>query len=98
MAKRIENECAFCAEDIIAGEEMIGKDWKVYCSGRCAEAGEKMSLEEWRKAMESGDRETERQGEEETGGPEISVSPSPLPPVPSSPYLSLLTPFSLRRI
>jgi endogenous inhibitor of DNA gyrase (YacG/DUF329 family) len=55
MAKRIENECAFCAEDIIGGEEVIGKDWKVYCSERCAEAGEKMSLEEWRKAMESGE-------------------------------------------
>jgi hypothetical protein len=53
MAKRIENECAFCAEEIIDGEEVVGKDWKVYCSERCAEAGEKMSLEEWRKAMHS---------------------------------------------
>jgi hypothetical protein len=53
MAKRIENECAFCAEEIIDGEEVIGKDWKVYCSESCAEAGEKMSLEEWRKAMGS---------------------------------------------
>jgi endogenous inhibitor of DNA gyrase (YacG/DUF329 family) len=51
MAKRIENECAFCAEEINEGEEVVGKDWKVYCSDRCAEAGEKMSLEEWRKAM-----------------------------------------------
>jgi endogenous inhibitor of DNA gyrase (YacG/DUF329 family) len=51
MAKRIENECAFCAEEIIEGEEVIGKDWKVYCSKRCAELGEKMSLEEWRKVM-----------------------------------------------
>jgi hypothetical protein len=51
MAKRIENECAFCAGEIIKGEEVVGKDWKVYCSERCAEAGEKMSLEEWRKAM-----------------------------------------------
>ena len=53
MAKRIENECAFCAEEIIEGEEVVGKDWKVYCSEQCAEAGEKMSLEEWRKAMGS---------------------------------------------
>jgi len=53
MAKRIENECAFCAEEIIEGEEIVGKDWKVYCSERCAQAGEKMSLEEWREAMES---------------------------------------------
>ena len=51
MAKRIENECAFCAEEIVEAEEVVGKDWKVYCSELCAEAGEKMSLEEWRKAM-----------------------------------------------
>ncbi|HEY8459033.1 MAG TPA: hypothetical protein VIM99_01565 [Blastocatellia bacterium] len=55
MAKRIENECAFCAEEIIEGEEIIGKDWKVYCSEQCAEAGEKISLEEWKKAMGSGE-------------------------------------------
>jgi len=59
MAKRIENECAFCAEEIIEGEEVIGKDWKVYCSEQCAEAGEKMSLEEWRKAMGSGEHNGE---------------------------------------
>ena len=51
MAKRIENECAFCAEEINVGEEVIGKDWKVYCSKRCAELGERMSHEEWRKLM-----------------------------------------------
>jgi len=55
MAKRIENECAFCAEEIGEGEEVVGKDWKVYCSERCAEAGEKMSIEEWRKVMEIGE-------------------------------------------
>jgi hypothetical protein len=57
MAKRIENECAFCAEEISEGEEVVGKDWKVYCSERCAEAGEKMSIEEWRKVMERGEWE-----------------------------------------
>jgi hypothetical protein len=51
MAKRIENECAFCAEEIIEGEEVVGKDWKVYCSELCAEAGERISIEEWRKVM-----------------------------------------------
>ena len=51
MAKRIENECAFCAEEIIEGEEVVGNDWKVYCSKRCAELGERMSLEEWRQVM-----------------------------------------------
>jgi len=49
MAKRIENECAFCAEEIAADTGVVGKDWKVYCGERCAELGEMMSLEEWRK-------------------------------------------------
>jgi hypothetical protein len=82
MAKRIENECAFCAEEIIESKEVIGKDWKVYCSEQCAEAGERMSLDEWRKAMESGDVETGGQGNQKF----------------PSPYFSLLTPFSLRGI
>jgi hypothetical protein len=98
MAKRIENECAFCAEEIIDGKEVIGKDWKVYCSEQCAEAGERMSLDEWRKAMESGDVEIGEQGDGETREPEISVSPSPCSPISTSPYLSLPTPFSLRGI
>jgi hypothetical protein len=51
MARRIENECAFCAEEIAAEKEIVGKDWKVYCSENCAESGEVMSLEEWRKVM-----------------------------------------------
>ncbi|MGE0127217.1 MAG: hypothetical protein AB7U82_03840 [Blastocatellales bacterium] len=51
MARRIENECAFCAEEITADAGVIGKDWKVYCSENCAESGETMSLEEWRKVM-----------------------------------------------
>jgi hypothetical protein len=88
MAKRIENECAFCAEEIIEGEEVVGKDWKVYCSEQCAEAGEKMSLDEWRKAMESGARETGRQEGEETRGPEISVSSFPHPFLSHSIYFT----------
>jgi len=55
MAKRIENECAFCAEEIAAGTAVVGKDWKVYCSEGCAEAGEMISLEEWRKVTTSGE-------------------------------------------
>ncbi len=51
MAKRIENECAFCAEEIVADECVVGKDWKVYCSQRCAEAGETISSEQWRQLM-----------------------------------------------
>jgi hypothetical protein len=51
MAKRIENECAFCAEEVVVDECVVGKDWKVYCSHRCAEAGETMSSEQWRQLM-----------------------------------------------
>ncbi|HZF41074.1 MAG TPA: hypothetical protein VE715_19785 [Blastocatellia bacterium] len=90
MAKRIENECAFCAEEIIEGEEVVGKDWKVYCSERCAKAGEKMSLEEWQKVMESGEGGTRGQGDRGTRGQEISFFLSPCPPcllVPHSQFL-----------
>jgi hypothetical protein len=48
MAKRIENECAFYAEEVVSEERVVGNDWKVYCSRRCAEAGEMMSSEQWR--------------------------------------------------
>ncbi len=51
MAKRIENECAFCAEEIAPETGLVGNDWKVYCSPSCAESGETISLEEWRKVM-----------------------------------------------
>jgi hypothetical protein len=51
MARRTENECAFCAEEITTEKEIIGKDRKVYCSQSCAESGEAISLEEWRKVM-----------------------------------------------
>jgi endogenous inhibitor of DNA gyrase (YacG/DUF329 family) len=95
MAKRIENECAFCAEEIIEGEEMVGKDWKVYCSEQCAEAGEKISLEEWQKAMERGENGAVEQGDREIKGQETSLSLSPCSTVPAS---SILAPFSLRGI
>lgn len=51
MARRIENECAYCAEEIEGEHETIGKDWKVYCSKACTEMGETMSDQEWRKLM-----------------------------------------------
>jgi hypothetical protein len=51
MAKRIENECAFYAEEVVSEERVVGNDWKVYCSRRCAEAGETMSSEQWRQLM-----------------------------------------------
>jgi hypothetical protein len=95
MAKRIENECAFCAEEIIQGEEVVGKDWKVYCSEQCAETGEKISLEEWQKAMERGEDRTGELADRETRGQETSLSLSPCPTVSAA---SILAPFSLRGI
>ncbi|HEY6400567.1 MAG TPA: hypothetical protein VI479_04115, partial [Blastocatellia bacterium] len=87
MAKRIENECAFCAEEIIEGEEVVGKDWKVYCSEQCAETGEKISLEEWQKAMERGEDRTGEPADREARGPEASLSLSPCPTVSAASIL-----------
>ncbi len=94
MARRIENECAFCAEAILEGEQVVGKDWKVYCSKTCAEAGEKISAEEWSKVMETvvrrdEDKETRGQGDKEKGGQgdlEIPLSPTLLVSVSHSPF------------
>jgi hypothetical protein len=30
---------------------IVGKDWKIYCSSPCAQAGEQISLEEWDQLM-----------------------------------------------
>lgn len=51
MARRTENECAYCAEEIEEEHGIIGKDWKVYCSKACARMGERMSDQEWQKLM-----------------------------------------------
>jgi len=40
IARRDENECAYCAEEITPEAGVIGQDWKVYCSEACAKAGE----------------------------------------------------------
>lgn len=48
MARRDERECAWCARDL-RDDSVIGKDWKVYCSASCAEAGEEMMDEEARR-------------------------------------------------
>lgn len=51
MARRTDNECAYCAEQIEPEKGFIGQDWKVYCSHRCVEAGESISREEWNQIM-----------------------------------------------
>ncbi|HKX27335.1 MAG TPA: lysophospholipid acyltransferase family protein [Blastocatellia bacterium] len=52
MARRIENECAYCAEEIEPEKGFIGRDWKVYCSLRCVEAGESISRAELDQLMD----------------------------------------------
>lgn len=46
MARRSENECAYCAEEIDFARAFVGKDWKTYCSEPCLRAGEEMSQQE----------------------------------------------------
>ena len=52
MARRIENECAFCAEAIEPRTAVIGQDWKVYCSTTCAHRGEDLSVRELTQLMQ----------------------------------------------
>ena len=51
MARRIDNECAYCAEEIQFAPELVGRDRKVYCSTACARAGEQLSDRETRWLM-----------------------------------------------
>ena len=51
MARRSENECAFCAEQVNPQAAVIGKDWKVYCSVNCAHRGEDLSVRELNQLM-----------------------------------------------
>ena len=46
MSRRIENECAYCAEEFDESHAVIGADYKVYCCERCGELGELLSAYE----------------------------------------------------
>ncbi|MBL8204169.1 MAG: hypothetical protein JNM09_08065 [Blastocatellia bacterium] len=46
MARRVENECAYCAEEFDEDHARIGDDYKVYCSEHCEELGEMLSAYE----------------------------------------------------
>ena len=54
MAKRNENECAYCAEDLKPEQAVIGQDWKVYCSVSCAQRGEALSVAEQARLLQTG--------------------------------------------
>lgn len=51
MARQVENECAYCAEEIEIEQGIIGEDWKVYCSAFCVEMGKALSDREWKRLM-----------------------------------------------
>lgn len=51
MARRVENECAYCAEELACKQGIIGDDWKVYCSANCARMGENISTREMQRLM-----------------------------------------------
>ncbi len=46
MSRRIENECAYCANEYAEIAAIVGQDWKVYCSQECAKSGELLSAYE----------------------------------------------------
>lgn len=51
MARRSENECAYCAESVQPESSVVGTDWKVYCSAACAAEGQQISLREMQELM-----------------------------------------------
>lgn len=46
MSRRIDNECAYCAEEFDEQQAIVGTDWKVYCSEQCVNKGELLSEHE----------------------------------------------------
>lgn len=46
MARHSEDECAYCEGDILPLSYIVGADDQLYCSIKCADAGEKRSTTE----------------------------------------------------
>lgn len=46
MARRVENECAYCAEEFDEHRAVLGEDYKLYCSEQCEAQGELLSADE----------------------------------------------------
>lgn len=46
MARRVDNECAYCAEEFEQESGIVGEDMKVYCTAECARLGESLSAAE----------------------------------------------------
>ncbi len=43
MARHSEDECAYCERDLLPLSYLVGEDEELYCSIKCADAGEKRS-------------------------------------------------------
>ena len=43
MARHSEEECAYCEGDVLPLSYVVGEDEQLYCSIKCADAGEKRS-------------------------------------------------------
>ncbi|MFN7928906.1 MAG: hypothetical protein U0Y68_13350 [Blastocatellia bacterium] len=41
MARHSEEECAYCEGDVLPLSYIVGEDDELYCSIKCADAGEK---------------------------------------------------------
>jgi hypothetical protein len=46
MARHSEEECAYCEGDVLPLSYIVGTDDQLYCSVKCADAGEQRSAEE----------------------------------------------------
>ena len=51
MARRNENECAYCAWELELEQGLVGNDWKIYCSASCLDHGERLSVREMEQLM-----------------------------------------------
>ena len=45
MARHSEDDCAYCERDVLPLSYIISEDEELYCSVKCADAGELKSLE-----------------------------------------------------
>ncbi len=46
MARHSEEECAYCERDLLPLSYLVGEDEQLYCSIKCAQAGEQRSATE----------------------------------------------------
>lgn len=46
MARHSEEECAYCERDLLPLSYVVGEDEQLYCSVKCADAGEQRTRAE----------------------------------------------------